>query len=93
MSPHVAQGCLDPAAPHGSAYRGAPAAHTRARELVGVAESDPDPTCRSEPIAVRDAAPRHLAEYGQTRLGALAAILMATTLSASPGCVLLSRCC
>jgi hypothetical protein len=29
----------DPAAPYGSAYWGAPAAHTRAVEVVGAAES------------------------------------------------------
>src|SRR5207245_3859955 len=31
----------DPAAPYGSAYWGTPAAHRRATEVVGVAESDP----------------------------------------------------
>ncbi len=35
----LAQGCHDPAVPYGSAYWGAPAAHTRAREVVGAAES------------------------------------------------------
>src|SRR5260370_42350818 len=37
----MAQGCLDQAAPYRSAYWGAPAAHTRAVEVVGAAESDP----------------------------------------------------
>ena len=32
--------------PYGSAYWGAPAAHTRAREVVGAAESDPNRPCR-----------------------------------------------
>src|SRR5260370_21737710 len=40
VGPFLAQGCLDPAAPFGSAYWGAPAAHSRARAVVGVAESD-----------------------------------------------------
>jgi hypothetical protein len=39
--PVLAQGCLDQAAPYGSAYWGAPAAHTRAVEVIGAAESDP----------------------------------------------------
>ncbi len=39
--PVLAQGCPDPAAPHGSAYRGAPAAHNRTGEVIGAAESDP----------------------------------------------------
>jgi hypothetical protein len=38
----LAQGCPDPTGPKWSAYWGAPAAHTRAREMVGAAESDPD---------------------------------------------------
>src|SRR5260370_20787090 len=44
MSPTVAQGCLDPAAAHGSACRGAPAAHNRTGEVIGAAESDPNRT-------------------------------------------------
>jgi len=40
--PQLAQGYPDPADPYGSAYWGAPAAHTRAREVVGAAESDPN---------------------------------------------------
>jgi hypothetical protein len=37
----MAQGCPDPAALYGSAYWGAPAAHARAVEVVGTAESEP----------------------------------------------------
>lgn len=37
----VGPGCPDLAAPYGSAYWGASAAHMRAREMVGAAESDP----------------------------------------------------
>src|SRR5216684_58649 len=44
--PQLAQGFPDPAVPYGSAYWGAPAAHTRAREVVGAAESDPNRPCR-----------------------------------------------
>jgi len=44
--PQLAQGYPDPAVPYGSAYWGAPAAHTRAREVVGAAESDPNRPCR-----------------------------------------------
>jgi hypothetical protein len=39
--PSLAQGCPDPAAPHGSAYWGAPASHKRIGEVVGAVESDP----------------------------------------------------
>jgi hypothetical protein len=39
----MAQRCLDPAAPCGSAYWGPPAAHARAREVVGAAESRGSP--------------------------------------------------
>src|SRR5258708_542128 len=39
--PVLAQGCPDPTGPKWSAYWGAPAAHSRAREVAGVAESDP----------------------------------------------------
>ena len=49
MSPDVAQGCLDQAAPYGSAYWGAPAAHTRAVEVVGTAESDPKQSLQGRP--------------------------------------------
>jgi hypothetical protein len=42
--PVVAQGCLDQAAPYRSAFWGAPAAHTRAVEVVGAAESEPTAT-------------------------------------------------
>src|SRR5260370_23577041 len=38
----LAQGCPHPAAPHVSAYWGAPAAHKRTGEVVGAAESDPE---------------------------------------------------
>jgi hypothetical protein len=40
----MAQGCLDQAAPYRSAFWGAPAAHTRAVEVVGAAESEPTAT-------------------------------------------------
>ena len=40
----IAQGCPDPAAPYRSAYWAAPAAHLRAVEVVGAAESDPKPS-------------------------------------------------
>ncbi len=39
----LAQSYPDPTAPYGSAYWGTPAADTRAREVVGVAESNPEP--------------------------------------------------
>src|SRR5258706_14545594 len=39
-SPELAQGCPDPIGPKWSAYWGAPAAHSRAREAAGVAEFD-----------------------------------------------------
>jgi hypothetical protein len=45
-----------PAARNGSAYGGAPAAHTRAREVVGAAESDPEPTFNDETSSRRDRA-------------------------------------
>jgi hypothetical protein len=42
--PHLAQGRPDPVARYESAYWGTPAAHARAREAVGVAEFDPEPS-------------------------------------------------
>jgi hypothetical protein len=40
----IGQGRPVPATSYGSAYRGASAAHTRAREVAGTAESDPSRT-------------------------------------------------
>src|SRR5260370_34609391 len=63
----LAQGCPDPAAPHGSAYWGAPAAHKRTGEVVGAAESDPN---RSSALTLncRDEKP-HLEALRRTARG------------------------
>ena len=56
VMPFMVQGCLDPAALYGSAYRGAPAARTPARKAVSAAESDPIQTLAASNLGAREQA-------------------------------------
>src|SRR6266436_7959340 len=66
----LAQGCPDPAAPLGSAYWGAPAAHTRTGEVVGAAESDPlqPPSvhCSSQGVVIPESATVGSGRFGES---------------------------